>query len=805
MTWPFENDTSTIIKKLAKADLKEHKLKTLITAIIIVIATCLMATVFSILVNDALKQSTQAPYHAMFRAVSEDTKNKLQTDRDFEAVGVYKTFGNIVESDGRTDLAYMDEQAMAFLGFQLVGGKLPESNTDVLVSETYLSIHKLKLGDTFSFEYVDSLTNEAKERSFTVCGIIQNETQEKGKQFYVLTSNRFRIDYAQQYGKLSLDFSTQTASTVDLLLLLNSEKASMRADTQKDFLKNKGKSVGIESFDIVLNENYIDGIYFEGTVIVGIIIFALFLMFTSSFVIYSIFYISVINSMPMYAQFISVGTTKKQLRRFLKMQGNILALRFVPLGMLISILIVAVISGVQWIWYDLMITLFSGLLIWGVIKYALRKPAKILARISPIEAMKFGGENTGGSHKMLKSITPVTLAKSNLKMNHKKNRMSIISLSISGTLMIALAILISSINLPAMLRQSYPLDENFQIGIQMDNFYERFPTIIQNNPLSNDLQTQIYEIPGVKKIVLDECIVGRLTESKVVYDSPEDNLEIVNSLSPELIANASEVVDGTINYDEVGLNGIVINKYRTDRSDTNYDDLKIGDTLLFHFDIAGQTIEKIFTVAGIAYFPSTGLFYCTSEAITELSPYDNITHLSIFCDQEYTESIKAGLMTLISGNPNLRLRTYSEEFSTIAGFVKATMTGLYGISAFVIIFGLLNMINMLISSAIVRKREFALLQAVGMTNQQLRKMLYREGMSISVKSAILATFLGVTVGALLCYLANEVLALKFILFEFNIFPILLFSILLVGLQVCISYGVSRSIEKDTLVERLRTE
>ena len=78
-------------------------------------------------------------------------------------------------------------------------------------------------------------------------------------------------------------------------------------------------------------------------------------------------------------------------------------------------------------------------------------------------------------------------------------------------------------------------------------------------------------------------------------------------------------------------------------------------------------------------------------------------------------------------------------------------------------------------------------------------------MSISVKSAILATFLGVAGGGLLCYLANEVLALKFILFEFNIFPILLFSIVLVGLQICISYEVSRSIEKDTLVERLRTE
>ena len=62
MTWPFENDTSTIIKKLAKADLKEHKLKTLITAIIIVIATCLMATVFSILVKYSLQGTTQGRY-----------------------------------------------------------------------------------------------------------------------------------------------------------------------------------------------------------------------------------------------------------------------------------------------------------------------------------------------------------------------------------------------------------------------------------------------------------------------------------------------------------------------------------------------------------------------------------------------------------------------------------------------------------------------------------------------------------------------------------------------------------------------
>lgn len=805
MTLPFENDTRRIIYGLAKADLKTHKLKTFLTATIIVLATCLMATIFSVLVNDALDQANQAPYHAMYRAVNEDTKTTLQSDKDFEAVGIYKSFGNQVDRDGRTDLAYMDEQALAFMGFRLVDGVIPDSENEVLVSETYLKNRALSVGDTFRFAYVDSLTNEEREEEFTVCGTIQNKEQERGEQFYVVTSNSFQMKYAQQYSQITSDFSTETAATVDVLVLLNSDYSSTGSDTQKDFLKSKGESAGIPSFDVIINESYIDGVYFDGTVIAAVIFFTIFLMFASSFVIYSIFYISIVNSMPMYAQLISLGTTQKQLRRFLNTQGNMLAVRFIPLGALISILLIVLISGVQWLLYDALITLFAILLIYVVIKFALRKPAKLLANASPIEAMKFRDGETAGSHKALKQITPDSLAKSNLYTNRKKNRMSIISLSISGTLMIALAIFVSSINLPAMIRQSYPMDEDFQIGIQMDNFYERFPTIIQNNPLSDELMGQITDIPGVQKIILDECVMGRLVESAVNYTSLEDNLELLNSLSPELIANVSEIVSGTVSYDDLGTNEIVINKYRTDRSELNYGDLQVGDSLTFRFEVGGQTIEETFTVAGIAYFPSTGLFYCTQEAIEQISPYNNTTHISIFCDKNYTESVKDRLASLISGNPNLRLKVYSEEYSMIAGFINVTMSSLYAISAFVVIFGLLNMINMLINSAIIRKREFALLQAVGMTNRQLRKMLYREGMSVSIKSALLAAAFGITIGGLLCYLATKVMALKFVIFAIDPLPVLLFAAVLIGLQILVSYCICRSIEKTSLIENLRAE
>ena len=176
------------------------------------------------------------------------------------------------------------------------------------------------------------MTNELKENTFTVCGIIQNETQEKGKQFYILTSDRFRAEYAQQYNDLSLTYSTQTASTVDVLVSLNSEKAGMSPDAQKDFLKSKGEAEGIKDFDIILNDRYIDGFYLDGAVVVSVIFFAIFIMFASSFVIYSIFYISIVNSMPMYAQFISLGTTKKTVALLFENAGEFSGITVYPFG-----------------------------------------------------------------------------------------------------------------------------------------------------------------------------------------------------------------------------------------------------------------------------------------------------------------------------------------------------------------------------------------------------------------------------------------------------------------------------------------
>ncbi|MDD2971946.1 MAG: ABC transporter permease [Lachnospiraceae bacterium] len=801
----FGNNNKGVLKKLAKADLKAHKLKTFLSGTIVLIATCLMAVVVMVLINSAFSLANETPYHVMYRAVNGETKDTLLNDSDFEAVGLYKNFGSTVDKDGITTLAYMDSVSMGFLGFGLLSGSIPVKPDEAIISATYMERHGLSIGNTFVFSYMNALTNRQEERQFTICGIIQNEKQEDANQFYVLTSNDFRMDFARQAsGIATSSFSTQTPGSVDMLAKLNTEKNNLSAEAQKEYLKNKGLALDIKDYDILLNDRYIEGFYLDPTALVGIVLFAVFLMFASSFVIYSIFYISVINSIQMYAQMMSLGTTEKQLRYFLKRQGNILALCFIPLGMVISLVIALFISGTQWIVYNIIITLVSGMLICIVIKAALRKPTKILASVSPIEAMKYTDTDIGKKHKALKNITPHTLAKNSLTVNRKKNRMAVVSLSISGTLMIALAILISSINLPAMLLQNYPLNEDFQVGVQIDNFYQRFPQIIQNNPLSDELIDEILSIPGVEKVIKEEGVIGTLLDPKVTEDT-DDITEFIESLSPELLVNVSKVVSGSIDDKDIGTDGIIINKYRVDNSTLNYDEIKVGDTLGFEFETNGTTAEKKFKVIGIAYFPSTGLFYTSSKVINEISPFSNASHLSILCNESSTEAIEVELGRIISQNPNLTLHIYADEYRIYKDFIGAAASSLYGISALVIVFGLLNMANVLINSAIIRKREFALLQAVGMTNRQLRKMLYREGASISVKAVCIATVAGIICGRLFCYLANEVMALKFIVFQVSVLPILIFAVVLIGLQMMVSFCICKSIERDTLTERLRTE
>ena len=117
------------------------------------------------------------------------------------------------------------------------------------------------------------------------------------------------------------------------------------------------------------------------------------------------------------------------------------------------------------------------------------------------------------------------------------------------------------------------------------------------------------------------------------------------------------------------------------------------------------------------------------------------------------------------------------------------------------IVGVLNFFNAIMTGILSRKREFAVLQAVGMTGRQLKAMLVYEGLFYALSSAVAALILSIVLNPLAGYLLERMF--WFFSANFTIVPVLIaipvFALL--GWSIpSIMYGHSA---KHSIVERLK--
>ena len=124
----------------------------------------------------------------------------------------------------------------------------------------------------------------------------------------------------------------------------------------------------------------------------------------------------------------------------------------------------------------------------------------------------------------------------------------------------------------------------------------------------------------------------------------------------------------------------------------------------------------------------------------------------------------------------------------------------YSISIVIALVGVLNFINSMVTAIISRRREFAMIQSIGMTKRQLRKMLTFEGLYYAgitlVISYILSAF---TVGVIV----RALTAGGFTTFQFTLLPLIICTPVLLIFAVLLPYLCFRNLEKDSIVERLR--
>ena len=200
---------------------------------------------------------------------------------------------------------------------------------------------------------------------------------------------------------------------------------------------------------------------------------------------------------------------------------------------------------------------FSGYLIvmgctvlicWIMICLSIRKPVKLAANISPVEAVRFTSlQKKIKNRAKRKKISPCSLGMLNFRRDWKKTVSIVFSLSLGGILLLAVSSLLI-LQSPEKLARQYFKNGDYKIYIDSDK--EHIDILKQGNPLNEELKQEILDIDGVEEILVTRKSASFEATSHEITE--HGTCDMITKENRELLAQA--VLEGSMPED----NGILL-------------------------------------------------------------------------------------------------------------------------------------------------------------------------------------------------------------------------------------------------------
>lgn len=792
------------ISKLAKGSLKTNKSKSLLIGITIILTTTLLASIGIICSNwiEANKEVTigrSGSFHAIYKRVEEQQIKKLENHLEIESFGVLRTIGVSQYEENNLGLVYIDKNAVEMSNVEFVEGQMPVRKDEIAIQDGFLNFlnNEAKVGEPIKVKYESRETGEVKEKEFILSGLIKtSQFNIANKNYTAVVSEEF-LNGEEAYENMEFNAYVRVKGE---------EKSS--GATMKFKAKEIAEEIGISEFDVKINKEYIDAMRPDPAVIGGGVAIVLIVILSSVLVIYSIFYVSIINKVQEYGKLRAIGATKKQIKGIILREGMALAAIAVPIGLALGyimgkiIIDKLIIKGMYEVGsFNIPILVVVFVVSFATVFISLIKPMKIASRVSPVEAMRFNGEEEKKKkeRKGYEWLNIKRLTYANIARNKKRAVITLASLGLSGILFITMSTIMSSMNAEKMVRGHMPGDfklslANYTYGTEDEPVDSDFNVVQENNPLGAELRAEILKIPGVKEI---KSYVT--TWAEFVLPSGEKNKSSISGFGDEYYDELkANLVEGEINREslEEG-NGVVY----TFPSYAEEYGIKVGEKIKLKIYDGLEFYEREFVIEAISYVGGDD-FRIPECVMAELVKTDITSSIDIMVEDENSDSVKDNLKQIADGNYYLELNTIEEEIKLYEEML--TLTKILGYSLVIIIgvIGFMNLINTMITSIITRKRELGMLQAIGLSNKQLVKMLQIEGLFYTVGTLLITLTFGNVIGYI-AYVVFKNTGASYAVYSYPLIPTILLILSVTIAQLLITYLVSNNFNKQSLIDRVR--
>ena len=191
------------------------------------------------------------------------------------------------------------------------------------------------------------------------------------------------------------------------------------------------------------------------------------------------------------------------------------------------------------------------------------------------------------------------------------------------------------------------------------------------------------------------------------------------------------------------------------------------------------------------------------QPILEMVSYGSLNHsLLVSSKAEKEAEVGEKLMQMASDRPELSLETLEERRVAYGQSTNQIFGAISGLSIFIMMFSILSMMNTLITNIVTRKQELAMLESIGMSKGQIRKMLLGESLLLAIAAVGVTMTVGTLCGYALCK-ALYGMGAFYMAFQFPAVFAFAYAGVLIAVPLIITLVSMKSFSKEALVERLR--
>ena len=793
MTWPFENDTSAITKKLAKESLKSEKRRNFMIIIAISLAAFLMSMCGTLFFAFQESQNNMATFQASYDNLTEDKIEKLRHQPEIEMVASLYNLGEIKMPEGYSlYLAYMDDAAcyIARNQFTLKDGTMPSKENEIAVDREMVNKYfsNTTIGDKISFQI------NGKSQDFVISGITESSTESQGNyscyisKSFVENSSNYNPAKYQSY----VCFADADSTSKEIL---------------KERIASIGKEIGADyslSF-LFFRENM--GLSFEN--ILTFVSLSVLVLFAGITVIQSIFRISINEKIRNFGQLRTLGTTALQIKKMINYESRYLSWLGIPPGIVLGAIVGTVLgsnefsSGFSPINIPF-VMIGVSIICTLMVKLSVRKPLKIAATTSPIEAVRYIAYRNAPmqSRKHNKKISPYSLALLNLGRDKKKTASTLLSLIFGGLLLFISASAAVSNTPEQFVREKFFVNGgSFRIYLSEESVGKNET----NNPLNESLKEELLNTKGIQKIIplrdsVGMChysINGNATEGMcdiISVQSTEGNFSFVEQhlIDGQMPKNQFEVLltDG---YMELG-----ITKGTTIKITNSGEEIECIVSGFFDKSFVG-------TENGTDAIDPANLIITQELAQQLFTNTENFAYSwEIITDKTYNDEIESAIQQKItSKEKGLSICSYND----VVEYMESSMNLLFGslqmLSLLILLFGIINLINMTLSNHQARKQEISTLRSVGLSLKQLYRSLITEGLLYVLVSFGIVLLVGIPIAIPVSKAVGILFGMPNLSYQFPTMQIGGYLLILILLQLILSVWEIRDLKKRSLTEQMR--